>query len=113
MLKQVTVNIVVDDHEPEKYRGRKMTQIICPTCGAKCIKYWIDTHDCFDESCKDLSHICYRLLPQKPDLTKLREIYNKLKDDITPYEKDWKNSYLIILWQAIKEVLDAETGNND
>ena len=50
-------------------------------------------------------------LPQ-PDLTKLREVYSKQKNSITPYEEDWKGSYLIILWHAIKEVLDAETSNS-
>lgn len=83
-----------------------MTETTCPLCKAKCT---ITT----SQHC----YLCsinknYYPLPQ-PDLTKLREVYSKLKNSITPYEEDWKGSYLIILWHAIKEVLNAETSNSD
>ena len=92
-----------------------MTKTPCPTCGAVCTKHWVETHDCFDESCKDLSHICYRPLPQKPDLTKLREVFKEYI--ITATRKDFNLISLCKdidnLIRTVKEVLDAEASNSD
>ncbi len=92
-----------------------MTKTICPTCGTKCrmIKKLCSLVDC-----RSGNHLieAYEPLPQ-PDLTKLKEVFIKWKDVIPDttsilYHK-FANVALPDVWQAIKEVLDAETSDSD
>lgn len=89
-----------------------MTKTICPTCGAECNKISVPS-TIYDPGLERYEMVGetteLRPLPQ-PDLTKLREIYEECVVLEGPF---MRNKVYLIIMQAIKEVLDAETSNSE